>query len=363
MRVFVAATLLMSALSPASVAAPNSSDALARIDQRLVEASADGSGFAVIIERNGEVIFRKGYGFANREKGVAFTTETIAQIGSISKQFTATAALTLVHQGKLSPDAAVKTYLPEAREPLASVTLHQLMTHTGGLPEYCGNDFDRLPLQTMLDDCLSKPLLFAPGTSYAYSNPGFSVVAAIVERVSGETLEDYLRKDILRPNGLDHTGYVFPKRTEAVFAHGYLNGEDQGVISDRIAALGADWWALKGNGGMQASTDDMQRWHRVLAGDGTLAAETLAALRAPHTAWKDGVAEGYGWFFRDEGTGEPRQMSHGGSDGVFFAAYWDRPKDGVFVYFVGNSGEAPVKAALSDVLDIVREAFVTPVQQ
>jgi CubicO group peptidase (beta-lactamase class C family) len=341
-------------------AALDPADAVARIDRRLTSAAADGSGFAIIVERNGAVILRKGYGLANRTTGEPFTTDTIAQIGSLTKQFTATAALTLVHRGALELDAPVKTYLPGAPAALASVTVRQLLTHTGGLPEDCGDDFDRMSLAKMLSDCLSRPLLHPPGTGYAYSNPGFSVVAAVVEAVSGRPLERFLRDELLEPNGLRHTGSTFPRGSQRGFAHGYSNGADQGVVSDRIAALGDDWWNLKGNGGLQASAEDMYRWHLALSGKGKLDARTLHALRTPHTAWKDGVARGYGWFFRDDGTGEPRQMSHAGSDGVFFAAYWDRLQDGVFVYLVGNGGEAPVKAALSAVLDVVREAFVAP---
>lgn len=341
-------------------AAPGAAEAVARIDRRLASAAADGSGFAIIVERNGAVILRRGYGLANRATGEPFTTHTIAQIGSLTKQFTATAALTLAHRGALDLEAPVKTYLPGAPPALAPVTLKQLMTHTGGLPEYCGEDFDRMPLATMLSGCLSRPLLFAPGTGYGYSNPGFSVVAAVVEAVSGQPLESFLRDEILRPNGLRHTGYSFPRASRKGFARGYLNGKDQGLISDRISALGDDWWNLKGNGGIQASAEDMYRWHLALAGEGRLDAETRRALRTPQTEWKDGVAEGYGWFFRDDGTGQARQMGHSGSDGVFFAAYWDRLHDGVFLYFVGNGGEGPVKAALSEVLGIVREAFVAP---
>lgn len=213
----IGAIAALLAAFPAS--ATSTADAVARIDTRLTAASADGSGFAIIVERNGEVIFRKRYGLDDRAAETAFTTETIAQIGSITKQFTATAALTLVHRGQLALDAPVNTYLPEAQEPLASVTLHQLMTHTAGLPEYCGDDFDRMPPKKMLAECLSKPLLFEPGTSYSYSNPGLSVVAAIVEAASGESLEEFLRKEILDPNGLKGTGYSFTHARKRAFAH------------------------------------------------------------------------------------------------------------------------------------------------
>ncbi len=331
--------------------------AIQEIERSLEAFSANNGGAAIIIEVEGEVVLRKGYGLADRKNNRAFTTDTVAQIGSLTKQFTATAILTLAAKGDIDLDAIVVQYLPTSPEPLRSVTLHQLLTHTAGLPEYCGDDFVPISLDAMLNDCLSAPLLFEPGQSYAYSNPGYSIPAAIVEAVSGEMLDDYLKHELLLPNGLKKTGYKFADDTLS-FARGYLDNNDKGVISERIAQLGQDWWNLKGNGGMQASTEDMYLWYRVLNGAGSLPPNVITQLSTPHTEWNEGVAEGYGWFFRDDGKGRVRQMSHSGSDGTFFSYYWNRPEDQVFMYFVGNSGEEPVLEELRNILKILRKYYI-----
>lgn len=352
-QLLLTASLCLATLSALeSAAAPGEA-----IDAILNEAAADGAGFAVIVERDGEIILDKGYGLANREQDRSFTTDTIAQIGSLTKQFTATAILVLAERLQVDLQAPLETYLPNVAASSASITLHQLLTHSAGLPEYCGSDFARQTRSDLLVDCLDTELLFAPGTDNAYSNVGYSVIAAVVETVSGQTVEDFLREEVLLPNGLESTGYLYPDSMAARLAIGYLDGRDAGNISDRIRDLGDDWWNLKGNGGMQASTRDMYQWYRVLNGEGRLPERVRAMLTTPHSPWDDGVAEGYGWFFRDDGTGRVMQMSHAGSDGVFFSYYWHRPEENVFLYFVGNSGEQLSVEVLRNVRSVLRASF------
>ncbi|WP_158272089.1 serine hydrolase domain-containing protein [Marinicauda salina] len=346
------------AQAQADLSACSVESAVAEIDDVMTGFGADGHAGAVIVEVEGEVILSRGYGLAERDGETPFTPDTIAQIGSLTKQFTATAVLLLADRGAIALDDPIGAHIDSADGPVADVTIHQLLTHSGGLPEYCGRDFDAASRASLFGDCLSGPLLFEPGTDTAYSNAGYSVLAALVETVSGEDLETFLETEILEPNGLADTGYHFDESDRARLAHGYLDGRDQGVISDRIAALGDTWWNLKGNGGMQASTEDMHRWRRVLQGRGALPDPVVERLRTPAAPFEDGVAEGYGWFFRDDGTGEARQMSHAGSDGVFFSYYWDRLVDGVFLYFVSSTGEEAGVDALRAARGVLREAFV-----
>lgn len=151
-----------------------------------------------------------------------------------------------------------------------------------------------------------------------------------------------------------NAGFVFPASVEERLAHGYLDAQDAGVISDRIRALGDDWWNLKGNGGLQATAQEMYRWYLVLNGRaGRLEPAIRTAMTEPQAAWQDDLAEGYGWFFRRNDAGDIVQMSHAGSDGVFFAYYWHRPQERLFLYFVSNGGEDAGVAALRKVRDAV----------
>jgi len=148
--------------------------------------------------------------------------------------------------------------------------------------------------------------------------------------------------------GLKDTGWTFPGRSSAGFAVGYLDGRPQGVISDRIAALGGADWHLKGNGGMQASASDMHRFFRGLMSQPEAVRAVMLQPHAPGDTPE--VKEGYGLFFRHDESGKLYRVGHGGSDGVFFAYFAWYPAHDAFVYFVGNNGEPAVKAELRNVL-------------
>ena len=339
--------------APSSTIEPLNSVA-AEIDALLTDASADGSGFAVAIEVDDELILRKGYGLANRESGTPFTPQTIAQVGSLSKQFTATAILMLADQGALDLDAPLATYVTGIPGQARQATLRQLLIHASGLPEYCGRDFQRRSRDDFVATCLSAPLLFKPGERSEYSNVGYSALALVIENVSGYDLDSFLKTHMLRPNGLSHTGYDFPEVDRGLLAHGYRDDEPQGVISDQISSMDGEWWNLKGNGGMQASVDDMYAWYAALNTDSAVPAGVRAQLISPQTPWVDGRGTGFGWFFRDEGTGRVQRMNHAGSDGVFYSTYWHRPEDSLFVYLVGNSGESSSQSVALKIFTILR---------
>ena len=332
--------------------------AAADVDAALDEMrqARDFSG-ALIVEVGDRRLLAKGYGFADREAEIPFTINTIAQVGSITKHFTAMTALLLADEGKLHLYRPISLYLPEAPQPGASVTLDQLMTHTAGLPEYCGED-DFIPLSRdeLINECLSRPLLFEPGSRSEYSNGGFSIVAAIIERVTGRKLEDVMEERLFKPNGLDRTGYLFPNEKGLAFAYGYEAGARQEVISRRIAALGDDWWALKGNGGLQASARDMARWRRVLRGAGNIRLQTIGAATSPRHASEPRIYAAYGLNVVFDDDGETLQVSHSGSDGVFFSYFWMSPRDDSFFYLVGNAGEEVTRDAAREVRRILYEA-------
>lgn len=352
-RLAVVIAALVLAAGPAAAAPARNvqvvdGDIAQAMDRDLTDAAASrGFGGAVIVVVKGEVILSGGWGLANRETGLPFTLDTPAQIGSITKTFTGLAVSQLIAEDKLDPSLPVRTWLPGAAEPAASATLNELLTHTAGLSDYCGDDFERRTRAELLSVCMAKPLEFAKGSSH-YSNMGVSFAAAVVEAVSGQSWEDYLQARIWAPMGLKDTGWTFPGRSSGDFAVGYLDDRPQGVISDRIARLkGADWH-LKGNGGMQASANDMLRFYNGLMSQ---PAAVRSIMLSPHA---DGdspdVKEGYGLFFRLDGSGAPYRVGHSGSDGVFFSYFAIYPQQDAFFYFVGNNGEPAAKAELVKVL-------------
>lgn len=341
---------ILVALFAASAIAQTPTEIAAGIDSDLRAAEATGFGGAVIVRRGGETLLRQGYGLADRAEQRRFTPETVAQIGSITKTFTGLAVARLIAEGRIDPEATVGTYLPDAPEPGHSLVLNDVLTHRSGLIDLCGDDFERLSAERLLAHCLAQPLAHPRGENH-YSNLGYSTMARIVEAVSGQSWEDYLAENVWAPLGMSATGFAFVGESAHGFAHGYLDNAEQAVISTRIAALEGEDWNLRGNGGMQASSDDMMRFLVALTGgDPAIPAEARAIMLAPHGPREEGVAEGYGLFFRYDEQGDLFRAGHAGSDGVFMSYIAWFPQSGTFVTFVGNNGESPVREALVKVL-------------
>lgn len=311
---------------------------------------ADTFSGAVIVELGGELVLDAGYGAADREAQAPFTTDTIAQIGSITKVMTGLAVVDLAMRDRLSFDAQVQRYLPEAPEPAASLTLHQLLTHTGGTSEYCGGDDDDVDLEGLFA-CLAADLKFVPGSQYEYSNTGYQLLAAIVERVSGEPIDAYLKRRLFQPHGMKDTGYVFADDGQRKrLAAGYLNGRRSDPISERLDFAGDHRWSLKGAGGIQSSARDMLALKRALAGQGALSTAMIVTALTERFARSERLGSTYTFGQIKNKAGAAEQFSFAGSDGVFFAYFRWRPEAGQFLYLVGNAGEEPTLDAARAVM-------------
>ncbi|MFO1187443.1 MAG: serine hydrolase domain-containing protein [Alphaproteobacteria bacterium] len=285
-------------------------------------------------------------------KKIPFTAQTIAQIGSITKTFTALAIMKLASEGKVDLSKPAKAYLPGGREPAASSTLESLLTHTAGISEYCGDDFARRTRAEVLSVCMAMPLEHKAG-EYAYSNTGYSILAAIVEEVTHQSWEEALDARIWQPFGMTRAGWLFPGRAHRDFAVGYLDNKPQGLISDKVAALGGEAWNLKGNGGLQVSAADMHRFYRGLKAQ---PAAIFSAMTAPHADQGEGAFYGYGLNVRVDKAGKPWRIGHGGSDGVFLSYFAWLPQQDTFIYFVGNNGEEPARTSLRGALKTLQDA-------
>jgi CubicO group peptidase (beta-lactamase class C family) len=334
-KTLTTAVLLVSAsgFAQASKRVDVSEGDLARnLDSQLTQAAGKGFGGAVIVEVQGKLALKAGYGFANREAQVPFTADTVAQIGSITKPLTALAVLQLADQGKVDLSRPVGSYLPGAAQPAANATLHQLLTHHAGLADSCGKDFDKVSKADLLRRCMAMPLAHPPGEEN-YSNMGYSILAAVVEQISGQSWEQYLRAHIWEPLGMRHTGFALAGADSREFAAGYLNGQKQAVISDRLAELHGDDWNLRGNGGIQSSATDMERLYRGISGRAPEISMSVAQkMITPHERLGSDAWEGYGLAVRLDVNDKPYRIGHSGSDGVFFSYFGWLPQPDVFFY-------------------------------
>lgn len=344
------------ALAPGcAVAAPpaiegETGKVIQEIDDVLSAAAQRGFGGAVIIQQGDRVLLAKGYGFADRERRLPFTTRTVAQVGSITKSQTGAAIAALVAQGKVALDAPVSRYVPEAPEPGASRTIGQLLAHSSGLLDICGDDFAQMSEEKLVADCLGRPLAHPPGEDH-YSNTGYSVLALVVQRVTGEPWEQAVRDLVWQPMGLADIGFSFAAISDADFALGYMNDQPQPVISRSIAKLNGNDWALRGNGGLQASAETMIAFlNGLLAANGGLDPKARVLMLAPVPGQHGEVREGNGLAFRYDAEGRLIRMGHAGSDGVFFSYLGWLAGNDIRLYFVGNNGEDNVKPVLQKAL-------------
>jgi CubicO group peptidase (beta-lactamase class C family) len=365
MRTVLACIVALAAQMPAPLAAQPapaqpamiaelSNASIASIDQSLSEAGANGFGGAIVIEQGGKTLLAKGYGFADRERRIPFMPETVAQIGSITKSQTAAALVTLIAEGKVKLSDPVSKFVPEAPEPGRSRTIAQLASHRSGLLDSCTDDFAEQSEAMLISTCLAKPLAHNAGEEN-YSNMGYSVLALIIERVTGKPWEEALRERVWKPLGMERIGFYFRGQSGDLFARGYLNNVEQPLISRSIAKLQGSDWALRGNGGIQASSRTMIGFlDAILDPAGGFPPAARKILLAPVPGQSGDVREGFGFFFRYK-DGKLLRMGHSGSDGTFFSYLAWIPGNDVRFYFVGNNGEAEVKPALQIALKAAME--------
>lgn len=204
--------LLFAWQQPAMAATP---DLAQRIDDIVKSVMQKGPypGMVIAVEKDGDVIYNKGHGFADLENNVAMTPDAVFAVGSVTKSFTGLAIMQLVEAGKVSLDAPVSTYLPDYPEPGRSIAIRHLLNHTSGIPNYVHlPEFPKNPRrdythEEMLAFFQTKPLLFAPGTAFSYSNSNTYLLGMIIEKVSGKDYPTYVADNILKPLDLQNTYY------------------------------------------------------------------------------------------------------------------------------------------------------------
>ena len=293
------------------------------LDDYLARLERFGFSGGALAVRGKDVVLLKSYGPGDAARREPLTSASVYNLGSITKQFTAAAILTLEMQGKLSVGDPASKYLSGVPADKAGITLHHLLTHSAGLEsDFAPSDYDPVGRDEYVRRALQSKLLFAPGTGYEYSNAGYSLLAAIVEIVSGQPYEVYLTERVLKPAGMRETGYKLPKWAPERIAHGYQDGQDWGTILQRIQEPDAPYWTLRGNGGLHTTLTDMLAWHRALNGDAVLSAEARARYFKPY------VAEGprglshyaYGWAVSKSSRGTT-VVQHNGGNGIYVAEF------------------------------------------
>ena len=319
------AFMLTLCLAHAVAGAGNSSNVVSgpagqKIDQYVTRLESLGFSGAVLVAENGKIILEKGYGLADREKGTSYTPETVFDIGSITKQFTAAAILRLEMMDKLRVTDSISRYLDGVPEDKQAITLHHLLTHSSGLEGGFGDDYEETPRDVLVEKALGSKLRWVPGTQYGYSNAGYSLLGSIVEKVSGQPYETFLHEQLFRPAGMEKTGYRIPQWKREALARGYRGDNPWGTPLDQAWAPDGPWWHLRANGGLLSTVGDLYKWHRALEGDSILSTQAKSKYFAPHVSENDSGSSHYGYGWKISTT--PRNtklISHTGGNGIFAA--------------------------------------------
>ena len=329
---------LMSLSGCATVSMPPSS----AVDALFAETtSAATPGAAIIVIQDGRVLQKSAYGMADIERGVPFKTDTSTRLGSVSKQFTAMAIMILEEEGLLDYDDPITRFLPEISRIADGITIRNLLNHTGGLPDY----YDVMVEVTGVERPLTRHALdayavwgepvFAPGERYEYSNPGYELLALIVERASGEVFGDFVEERIFAELGMANSVVLDDRHPKlAKRAYGYrVDGGGFALNDDDPLNY------IIGSGGVYSTVEDMYLWDQALYGENLVSKTTLARAFSP-VRLNSGKSFPYGFGWRlDEHLGRPR-IGHGGS-WVGFRTFIGRYVDDRFsVVVLTNLAEA-----------------------
>lgn len=292
-----------------------------------------GAAFAVVVEDR--VIHQSGSGIAQMEDESPITSETIFRIGSITKQFTAICVLRARDHGLLSLNDTVSNYFPELLGSMDEITIHHVLCHQSGIP-----DLPRIPEMRSLMAVDSSPaellaiigkqeLEFDPGTRYSYSNSGYVILGAILEKLTALSLDDIFHQWIIDPLGMDHT-YCSDSPPQDEIARGYFQREEGFVKAPEIHSS-----LLYAAGCMWSTCADMAKWNAALGTEKVLSTVSIEEAFRPKPL-KDGSPTDYGYGFRSCFVNGSPSIEHGG--GVFgYACYGIRIEAvGVYVIVLTN---------------------------
>lgn len=284
------------------------------VDRLLLQVAPQPSpALALLIARDGQIIVTDACGFESMEMRVPATVETKFRIGSVTKQFTAAAILKLQEEGQLSVADTLDKYFPDYPRG-KEITLHHLLTHTSGIPSYTDAAEFRTQVigpvtsEALIDSFRTKPLEFEPGQKWKYCNSGYFLLGSIIEKVSHQTYDDYLRKTFFEPLGMTSTGVHHTGKVMEKEAIGYSwNSERQAYEK----ALNWDMSHAGGAGALYSTVGDLYRWNEGVFGGKVLSSESLKAAFTPAEVKEGGATNyGYGWSLTDQRG--LKLISHGG---------------------------------------------------
>jgi CubicO group peptidase (beta-lactamase class C family) len=323
--------MLFRILLPVLLAGPCLAQDAARMDQIVQSFAADHRFMGTVLVAHGsQVVFSKGYGFADIEWDIPNSPNTKFRLGSVTKQFTAASILLLEERGKLRVQDSVKKYLPDAPAAWDKITLFHLLTHTSGIPNFTGfPDYEKLaPFATTPAQLVArfrdKPLDFEPGQKWNYSNSGFVLLGYLIEKITGDSYEKFVRENIFAPLGMKDSGYdsntaIIPRRASGYNLAG--NAYENAAFVHMSIPHGA--------GALYSTTEDLLRWELGLFGGKVLQPASLEKMTTP---FQNDYAFGIGVAT----VGGHKKISHSGGIQGFVTELDYYPEDQLTVAVLEN---------------------------
>ncbi len=335
--------------TPPALASRSAQTMAAQADQYLSNLATEiGFSGSVLMARQGDILLSGGYGEADRDRQILNTAQTRFRLGSLTKQFTATAILILQERGALHVQDHLCAYLADCPARWQAITIHQLLTHTAGVP-----DFARLPgygttmgLPSSPAETIARfrdqPLEFLPGEKFRYSNSGYILLGAIIEQASGGTYETFLQDNVFAPLQMVNSGYD--------------HNTDDLAVGDRNRLTEADFIDMSipfAAGGLYSTVADLYRWDQALYTDQLISPASLAEMFTPFVSIfnSGGFGPGYGWFIGKEG--DRLMASHAGGINGFSSLITRYPHDHSLIAILSNREDAnlaEIQAQLTNIL-------------
>ncbi len=344
-------------VDPTGIVANN--DTCRLIDKYLTGLEKE-KGFSggMLIIKDDKKIFSKGYGWADKENKIPFTTSTLASIGSITKAFTAAAIMKLVEQNKITVDDKLNKFFPNVPADKANITIHQLLTHSSGFHEFLNDDkgdYEIIKTDDFLKRAFSEPLAFTPGEKAVYTNVGYSILGIIIEKISGVDYEQFLKTNLFDQIGIKNIGYQYPLTAKDPVAIGYKNGKIWGTHQQHFKeAGGGPYWNLKANGGLEVSLNDMLLWINSFTNHSVLSEKNIEKMFTGFIEEEGYNGEsyfGYGCNI-SKSRRNTKLISNGGSNGIYFAHILRLPEEGVVFYMVTNESSLNSNMVLPNVTQL-----------
>ncbi|HEV2863431.1 MAG TPA: serine hydrolase [Pyrinomonadaceae bacterium] len=334
--------LLLVICAPQALARQSDEQAVRAMDELLSKAyPANEPGAAVVVVKDGRTLLRKGYGMADMELGVRVEPDMVFRLGSITKQFTAVAVLMLAEQGKLSLSDDLTKFFPDYPTGGRRITVEHLLTHTSGIksytsiPAWLGMWRRDMTVKELTDLFRNEPMDFAPGERWSYNNSGYVLLGAIIEKLSGQTYEEFMRRNVFEPLGMKHTFYGSASRLIPRRVPGYTRGES-GFENAAYLSMTHPYAA----GSLLSNVDDLALWDAALYTDRPV---RQASLEKAFTPFKlnDGTPTGYGYGWSRTTYEGHTVVEHGGGINGFMTFALRMPEDRLYVAVLQNRDSAP----------------------